>query len=64
VNETGATLAVSKTFKTVSVLLVEWVKAPGMKVEAGTGTMVLMLLSIILLVIFRYIYTKGGGGVA
>jgi thiamine transport system permease protein len=64
VNETGATLAVSKTFKTVSVLLVEWVKAPGMKVEAGTGTMVLMLLSIILLVIFRYIYTKGCGGVA
>ncbi|MBO3753386.1 MAG: iron ABC transporter permease, partial [Candidatus Brockarchaeota archaeon] len=60
VNETGATLAVSKTFKTVSVLLVEWVKSPDMRVEAGAGTMVLMFLSIILLVIFRYIYTKGG----
>ncbi|MEM4228875.1 MAG: ABC transporter permease subunit [Thermoproteota archaeon] len=64
VNETGATLAVSKTFKTVSVLLVEWVKSPGMRIEAGAGTMMLMFLSIVLLLIFRYIYTKGGGALA
>jgi ABC-type spermidine/putrescine transport system permease subunit II len=64
VNETGATLAVSKTFKTVSVLLVEWVKSPLMRVEAGAGTMMLMLFSIIFLIVFRYLYTRGGGVVA
>lgn len=64
VNETGATLAVSKTFKTVSVLLVEWVKSPGMRVEPGAGTMTLMLFSIVFLMVFRYLYSKGGGSVA
>ncbi|MBO3840054.1 MAG: ABC transporter permease subunit [Thermoproteota archaeon] len=64
VNETGATLAVSKTFKTVSVLLVEWVKSPGMRVESGMGTLILMMLSLIILIVFRYIYSKGGGIVA
>lgn len=64
VNETGATLAVSKTFKTVSVLLMEWVKSPVMRVESGMGTLILMLLSLIFLIIFRYIYSKGGGVVA
>ncbi|MEM2929907.1 MAG: ABC transporter permease subunit [Thermoproteota archaeon] len=64
VNETGATLAVSKTFKTVSVLLVEWVKSPVMRVEAGAGTMILMLFSVIILIVFRYLYTRGGGAVA
>jgi ABC-type spermidine/putrescine transport system permease subunit II len=64
VNETGATLAVSKTFKTVSVLLVEWVKSPVMRVEAGAGTMILMFFSIIILIVFRYLYTRGGGAVA
>ncbi|MEM2287155.1 MAG: ABC transporter permease subunit [Thermoproteota archaeon] len=64
VNETGATLAVSKTFKTVSVLLVEWVKSPVMRVESGMGTLILMLLSLIFLIVFKYIYSKGGGMVA
>jgi len=64
VNETGATLAVSKTFKTVSVLLVEWVKHPGMEVESGMGTLILMMLSLIFLIVFRYIYSKGGSIVA
>jgi len=64
VNETGATLAVSKTFKTVSVLLVEWVKSPGMRAESSVGTLMLMFFSIIFLVIFRYFYSKGGGTVA
>ncbi|MGQ9691091.1 MAG: ABC transporter permease subunit, partial [Thermoproteota archaeon] len=64
VNETGATLAVSKTFRTVSVLLVEWVKSPDMRVESSMGTLMLMFLSVILLVVFRYFYSKGGGSVA
>ncbi len=64
VNETGATLAVSKTFKTVSVLLVEWVKSPAMGVESSIGTLMLMFFSIIFLVVFRYFYSRGGGSVA
>lgn len=64
VNETGATLAVSKTFKTVSVLLVEWVKSPAMRVESSIGTLILMFFSIIFLLVFRYFYSRGGGSVA
>jgi thiamine transport system permease protein len=64
VNETGATLAVSKTFKTVSVLLVDWVKSPNMKTEAGMGTLILMIISLVFLIVFRYVYAKGGGRVA
>lgn len=64
VNETGATLAVSKTFKTVSVLLVEWVKSPGMRVESSMGTLILMFFSVIILIVFRYFYSRGGGSVA
>lgn len=64
VNETGATLAVSKTFKTVSVLLVEWVKSPDMRAESSVGTLMLMFFSIIFLVIFRYFYSGRGGSVA
>lgn len=63
-SETGATLAVSKTFKTVSVLLVEWVKSPGMRVQTSVGTLMLMFFSIIFLVVFRYFYSRGGGSVA
>jgi len=64
VNETGATLAVSKTFKTVSVLLVDWVKSPNMKTEAGMGTLILMVMSLVFLIVFRYFYAKGGGKAA
>lgn len=64
VNETGATLAVSKTFKTVSVLLVDWVKSPNMKTEAGMGTLILMIISLVFLIVFRYFYAKGGGRAA
>jgi thiamine transport system permease protein len=64
VNETGATLAVSKTFRTVSVLLVDWVKSPNMKTEAGMGTLMLMIISLVVLIVFRYFYAKGGGRAA
>ncbi|MGQ9479041.1 MAG: ABC transporter permease [Thermoproteota archaeon] len=64
VNETGANLAVSKTFKMVSVLLVDWVKSPVMRTQSGIGTLILMLLSLTFLVVFRYLYSKRGGTVA
>ena len=55
VDETGATLAVSSTMRTVPVLLVDWVKNPfpGSEVAVGIGTTVLLLTSIIILLLLK-----------
>jgi len=55
VDETGATLAVSSTLKTVPVLLVDWVKNPfpGSEVAVGIGTTALLLTSIIILLLLK-----------
>jgi len=55
VDETGATLAVSKELKTAPVLLVEWVKAtvPTSPSTIGLGVSVLLLTSFASLLVFK-----------
>jgi len=55
VDETGATLAVSSTMKTVPVLLVNWVKNPfpGSELAVGIGTSILLLTSVVILLILK-----------
>lgn len=55
VDETGATLAVSSTLRTVPVLLVNWVKNPfpGSEVAVGIGTTILLLTSVAILLLLK-----------
>ncbi len=55
VDETGATLAVSSTLRTVPVLLVNWVKNPfpGSELAVGIGTSILLLTSVVILLILK-----------
>jgi len=55
VDETGATLAVSSTMRTVPVLLVDWVKKPfpGSELAVGIGTTILLLTSVAILLILK-----------
>ena len=55
VDETGATLAVSSTMRTVPVLLVDWVKKPfpGSELAVGVGTSILLLTSVAILLILK-----------
>jgi len=55
VDETGATLAVSSTLRTVPVLLVNWAKNPfpGSELAVGIGTSILLLTSVAILLILK-----------
>ncbi len=59
VNETGATMAVVTQLKTVPVLLVDWVEGLATPLEIGLGCGFLILLSFIILLIFRLILRRG-----
>ena len=66
VSETGATLAVSKTLKTVPVVLVNWIKPPSplaphpTLLQIGLGSGFLILFSFIILLTLRFV-AKGKG---
>ncbi|MGB9714513.1 MAG: ABC transporter permease [Candidatus Bathyarchaeales archaeon] len=62
VSETGATLAVTTTLKTVPVVLVNWVnpKLPATPLETGLGCGFLILFSFIILLVFRVV-VRGKG---
>jgi thiamine transport system permease protein len=65
VSETGATLAVSSTLKTVPVVLVNWIRPPPLQqaatpLQIGLGSGYLILLSFIILLASRFI-VKGKG---
>jgi ABC-type spermidine/putrescine transport system permease subunit II len=65
VSETGATLAVATTLKTVPVVLVNWVnpqlpKLPATPLETGLGCGFLILFSFIILLVFRVV-VRGKG---
>jgi thiamine transport system permease protein len=65
VSETGATLAVSSTLKTVPVVLVNWIRPPLLQqaatpLQIGLGSGYLILLSFIILLASRFI-VKGKG---
>jgi len=57
VDETGATLAVVKTAKTVPVLLVDWVlqRVPASPMDIALGAGVLVLLSFVILFVLRLV---------
>jgi thiamine transport system permease protein len=60
VSETGATLAVATTIKTVPVVLVNWVKPeyprlPATSLEIGLGCGFLILFSFIILLVLRFV---------
>jgi ABC-type spermidine/putrescine transport system permease subunit II len=57
VDETGATLAVATTVKTVPVLLVNWVKqkVPASPMDIALGAGLLMLFSFIILLVLRLV---------
>jgi len=62
VSETGATLAVVTTLKTVPIFLVDWVKhkVPATPLEIGLGCGFLILVSFIILLALRFI-VRGKG---
>lgn len=65
ISETGATLAVSSTLKTVPVVLVNWIRPPPLQqaatpLQIGLGSGYLILLSFIILLASRLI-VKGKG---
>ena len=62
VSETGATVAVATTLKTVPVVLVDWVKHPDQftALQRGLGSGFLILFSFIILLALRFI-VKGKG---
>jgi thiamine transport system permease protein len=65
VSETGATLAVASTLKTVPVVLVNWIRPPLLQqaatpLQIGLGSGYLILLSFIILLASRFI-VKGKG---
>jgi thiamine transport system permease protein len=65
VSETGATLAVVSTLKTVPVILVSWVKPehpklPATPLEIGLGCGFLILFSFVMLLVFRLV-VRGKG---
>jgi thiamine transport system permease protein len=62
VSETGATVAVATTLKTVPVVLVDWVKHPDQftALQRGLGSGFLILFSFVILLALRFI-VKGKG---
>jgi thiamine transport system permease protein len=62
VSETGATVAVATTIKTVPVVLVDWVKHPDQftALQRGLGSGFLILFSFVILLALRFI-VKGKG---
>lgn len=62
VDETGATLAVYKTLKTAPVVLVDWVTTPMSPLEISLGAGLLVIFSLMILLILRFM-TKGRGRV-
>ena len=59
VDETGATLAVSKTVKTVPIIIVDWVKDESLRIYAGLGATFLLLFSLIILLLLRKLVGRG-----
>ncbi len=62
-SETGATVAVASTLRTVPVVIVDWVKGkvPATSLDIGLGCGVLILFSFIILLILRFVSKEKGG---
>jgi thiamine transport system permease protein len=62
-SETGATVAVASTLRTVPVVIVDWVKGkvPATPLDIGLGCGVLILFSFIILLILRFVSKEKGG---
>jgi ABC-type sulfate transport system permease component len=57
VSETGATLAVTSTLRTAPVLLVDWIKIPGLatSLDIALASGFLVLFSFIILLVLRLV---------